>query len=209
MQRPSDWQSDGRSHRPHTPRQTQGAQASESSDSPASASSQSSASSQQPQQPQQSQQRAYGFARPYGPGSTLPWERRCYRNRHGRGQRQPMFGLRMPRYRTKSGIFDDLAVSYLRRMKQAWPQLMCNVECAVEDVPPSDPLEWEDRAVPLSRSFPARDGMPARIVLYSMPIQSRAHDRIDLEFLIRDEIVLQLANLNGLHPEDIDPDWGM
>ncbi|MGO5287789.1 metallopeptidase family protein [Pseudoscardovia suis] len=140
---------------------------------------------------------------------VAPWERKHYRNRHGRGQRQPMFGVRMPRYRTKSGAFDDLVASHIKRLRAAWPELFVNLQCAVEDVPPSDPLDWEEHKVPLSRAFPAGNGIPARIVLYSMPLQSRAASWSDLEFLVRDEIVFQLANLNGMHPEDIDPDWGM
>ena len=69
----------------------------------------------------------------------LPWESTVYRNRHGRGTRTPMFGTRLPRYRTRSGMFDDMLVAQIRRLNDAWPELVAPVQFAVEDVPPSDP----------------------------------------------------------------------
>ncbi|MDN6017840.1 MAG: hypothetical protein L0H91_05905, partial [Bifidobacterium mongoliense] len=68
-----------------------------------------------------------------------PWQTRVYRNRHGRGVRTPMFGSRLPRYRTRGGMFDDMVASQLRRLSQAWPDLVAPVQFAVEDVPPSQP----------------------------------------------------------------------
>ena len=117
----------------------------------------------------------------------MPWETPIYRNRHGRGTRTPMFGTRLPRYRTRSGMFDDM----------------------LEDVPPSDPAPWEDVPHLGSQSFPAGHGIPPRIVLYRMPLQSHARNRMDLQFAIRDEVVSRLAEIYGSRPEEIDPDWGM
>ena len=42
-----------------------------------------------------------------------PWNARIYRNRHGRGTRTPMFGTRLPRYRTRTGMFDDMVAALL------------------------------------------------------------------------------------------------
>ena len=55
----------------------------------------------------------------------------------------------------------------------------------------------------------AEHGIPPRVVLYRMPLQSHARSRMDLQFAIRDEVVLRLAELYGRRPEEIDPDWGM
>ena len=44
----------------------------------------------------------------------LPWESTVYRNRHGRGTRTPMFGTRLPRYRTRSGIVCGRGCSAIR-----------------------------------------------------------------------------------------------
>ncbi|MCI1983850.1 MAG: metallopeptidase family protein [Bifidobacteriaceae bacterium] len=145
---------------------------------------------------------------PDHPQQPLPWERPVYRDSHGRGLRQPLFGARIPRYRTKAGQFDGAVVAQLKRLHQAWPELVESIQCAVEDVPPSDPLPWEEHTVTRSRAFPAEHDQQARIVLYRRPIETLSRDTLDLQLLIRDELVARFADLSGKHPEDIDPDWG-
>ena len=140
---------------------------------------------------------------------TPPWTDKIYRNTHGRGCRRPMFGMRLPRYRTRSGMFDDMVAGNLKRLNGAWPELLQPVQFAVEDVPASDPSPWEDEPTCLSRSFPASHGIPARIVLYRMPMQMEARNRMELQMLIRDELVSRIAELYGRRPEEIDPDWGL
>lgn len=140
--------------------------------------------------------------------TPLPWERRTYRDSHGRGARQPLFGARVPHYRTKAGRFDSAVIAQLRRLHAAWPELIESVQCAVEDVPPSDPLPWEEQMVMRSRSFPSEHGQQARIVLYRRPLESLARDSFEIQFLIRDEIVARLADISGQRPEEIDPEWG-
>ena len=85
----------------------------------------------------------------------------------------------------------------IRRLNGAWPQLVKPVQFAVEDVPPSQPAPWEPEPSFASQCFPASHGIPARIVLYRMPIQSKSRSRMDLELAIRDEVVLRLAELYG------------
>lgn len=138
-----------------------------------------------------------------------PWDAPVYRNRHGRGVRTPMFGTRLPRYRTRSGMFDDMVAAQIRRLHGAWRELVEPVQFAVEDVPPSDPAPWEHRPSVCSQCFVAGHGIPARIVLYRLPLQSRCRNRKDVQFAIRDELVSRLAELYGKHPEDIDPQWNM
>ncbi|NEG89377.1 metallopeptidase family protein [Bifidobacterium aerophilum] len=138
-----------------------------------------------------------------------PWNAHVYRNRHGRGTRTPMFGTRLPRYRTRSGMFDDMVAAQIRRLNGAWPQLIKPVQFAVEDVPPSQPAPWEPEPNLNSQYFPAGHGTPARVVLYRMPIQTMARDRMDMQLIIRDELVGRIADLYGRRPEEIDPDWGL
>lgn len=123
--------------------------------------------------------------------------------------RTPMFGTRLPRYRTRSGAFDDMVAAQIRRLNGAWPQLVKPVQFAVEDVPPLQPAPWEPEPSFASQCFPASHGIPARIVLYRMPIQSKSRSRMDLELAIRDEVVLRLAELYGRRPDEIDPDWSL
>lgn len=139
--------------------------------------------------------------------TPLPWQEPTYRNLHGRGQRRPTFGTQLPRTRTKAGIFEALVKDQIKQLDDAWPQLVRPIQFAVEDIPPSDPLPWDEQPCPLSRAFPVNRGIPARIVLYRMPIQDKAHSRFELQFTIRDEIVQGLAELYGKQPEDIDPTW--
>lgn len=139
-----------------------------------------------------------------------PWDARVYRNRHGRGVRTPMFGTRLPRYRTRSGMFDDMVAAQIRRLNDAWPELIRPLQFAVEDVPPSDPAPWESPQDNMaSRCFAASHGIPARIVLYRLPIQSHVRTRMELQLAIRDELVDRVAELYGRRPEEIDPDWGL
>ncbi|MDD6373575.1 MAG: metallopeptidase family protein [Bifidobacteriaceae bacterium] len=135
-----------------------------------------------------------------------PWNRHRYRNLHGRGQRQPMFGVHLPYYRTTDGFFDDCVKSVLIFLSARIPD-HGDIEVAKEFVPPSDPFPWEDHMVPLSRSFPAKNGQKARIVLYQMPIMERVQDKHDIQRVVFREIVCQVAELKNLEPSDIYPGW--
>ena len=113
-------------------------------------------------------------AMPYGGNhASATLERTNLRNRHGRGTRTPMFGTRLPRYRTRTGMFDDMVAAQVRRLGQAWPELIRPLQFAVEDVRLrirrlADRAEYD---VPV---LPASHGIPARVVLYRMPLQTEA-----------------------------------
>ncbi|MBQ5505145.1 MAG: metallopeptidase family protein [Aeriscardovia sp.] len=130
-----------------------------------------------------------------------------YRNMHGRGQRRPVFGAWLPRYRTSAGIFDSIVLSQLRRLRNGWPDLVDAVQCAVEDVPPVNQPPWVPDQIRYSHFFPAKRDEAPRIVLYRRPLESMSRDHNDLQLLIREELVLCLSEMSGLHPEDIDPDY--
>ena len=123
--------------------------------------------------------------------------------------RAPMFGTRLPRYRTASAMFDSMVAGQIRRLNSAWSNLIKNVQFAVEDVPPSQPVLWEDNKRIMSQAFPASKGIPQRIVLYRLPLCTHVTSRAELQYAIRDEIVQRLAELYGRRPEEIDPDWGL
>src|SRR5699024_3314888 len=75
----------------------------------------------------------------------------------------------------------------------------------VEDVPPSDPAQWEEGGVPLGRYFPAQPGAPSRIAVYRRPIESRAHDDQELVFIVLNVILEQVAPLLARRPDEVDP----
>ena len=76
-------------------------------------------------------------------------------------------------------------------------------------LPPSDPTPWQTEPNMTSQCFPASHGIPARVVLYRMPLQTEAPTKLELQLAVRDELVARIAELYGRRPEEIDPDWGL
>jgi hypothetical protein len=95
----------------------------------------------------------------------------------------------------------------VERLERRWSAQLEGTEFAVEEVPPSQPAPWESGGVPLGRYFPADAGLPARIVVYRRPLETRAIDEADLADLIRDVLVEQVAHLLAKPPEDVDPSY--
>ena len=129
------------------------------------------------------------------------------RDRHGRGLRGPLLPSSLPAARTRAERFDDLVLDAVDLLERRWAQELAGVEFAVEDVPPSDPAPWEDDAVPLGRLFPADGTSPARVVVYRRPVETRA-DEEDLDDLVAEVVIQQVAHLLELPPDDVDPRYG-
>jgi predicted Zn-dependent protease with MMP-like domain len=113
---------------------------------------------------------------------------------------------------TRSQQFDELVLDAASRMEQHAGNALGGLEFAVEDVPPSDPAAWESSDVPLGRLFAAQGKVPARIVVYRRPVETRTSDPRELAALVNDIIVEQVASLLGVDPRDLDsgyePDGG-
>ncbi|MBD8080197.1 metallopeptidase family protein [Cellulosimicrobium arenosum] len=139
------------------------------------------------------------------PGVSVPPPRR--RDRRGRGMRGPLLPPTAPANRSRSEQFDDVVVDAIELVERSWAKQLRGTEFAVEDVPPSDPAPWEDGGVPLGRCFPADSGRPARIVVYRHPVEARSFDADDLQDLVRDVVVEQVAHLLARSPEEIDPHY--
>lgn len=129
------------------------------------------------------------------------------RDRHGRGLRGLMYPPVHPAYRTRRERFDECVVHYVDVLRTHWERHLQGMEFAVEDVPPSDPSPWEAHGVPMGRFFTGGRGQATRIVVYRRPIEARAEDADDVEQLIRDVIVEQVAYVLGRNPSDIDPNY--
>jgi len=67
--------------------------------------------------------------------------------------------------------------------------------------------EIESAGVPLARLLPAGRGQPPRIVIYRRPLELRAVDREDLEDLVHDVVVEEVARFLGLDPGTVDPGY--
>jgi Zincin-like metallopeptidase len=126
--------------------------------------------------------------------------RRKSRDRRGRGLRGPLAPPEVPLTLTRSEQFDELVLDSVERLERRWPQL-AGVEFAVEEVPPPGA---EADPVPLGRVVRAGQNEPARIVVYRRPLEVRA-SRADLNLLVHEIVVEQVADLLGLDPETVDP----
>ncbi len=125
----------------------------------------------------------------------------------------------LPLSRTRSQQFDDRVLDAVEHLEQRWAKELDGVEFAVEEVPAVednttatgayDEEILEDGSVPLARLIPGHraDGQsyPPRIVLYRRPLEARAVDQLDLDDLVHDVVIEQVANLLGMHPDDVDP----
>lgn len=125
------------------------------------------------------------------------------RDRHERRYRGPLAWPATPSMRSRSAAFDDAVLRAVEVCESRWSVSVADIEIGVEEVPPSDPSSWED-SVPLGRAFPADGRHRARMVLYRLPIQTRAHDRVEREALIEHVVRTQLAGLLGRPLDDED-----
>lgn len=150
------------------------------------------------------------FAGPDPGAGARPGSRR---DRHGRGMRGPLAvggplapdGV--PVARTRSQRFDDLVLDAVEELERRYAKELSGVEFAVEDVP--DPTTGPDEEdVPLGVLVEPGPNRPARIVIYRRPIELRTVGSSELSALVHDVVVEQVAELLGVDPEQIDPEYG-
>ncbi|QPK93792.1 metallopeptidase family protein [Actinomyces sp. zg-332] len=127
-----------------------------------------------------------------------------YKDKHGRGLRGLLISPNVPAYNSKQELFESLIILTSLKAQQKWPQT-ANIEFCTQNVPPSDPAPWETKDAILGRTFDQdlKHNLPARIVLYRLPIQSRAKTRKELKTLIEDIICQQLAYILNIEPEEV------
>jgi predicted Zn-dependent protease with MMP-like domain len=132
------------------------------------------------------------------------------RDRRGRGLRGPLAPPDSPLSLTRAEQFDEMVLDGVEDLEDAWAEALDGVDIAVEDVPPAgggDGPEGPLHPLPLGRTFPATAGAPARIVVYRRPVEVRAAGRRARAALVHDVLVELLAELLGLEPETVDPDY--
>jgi predicted Zn-dependent protease with MMP-like domain len=102
--------------------------------------------------------------------------------------------------------FDEMVVAAVERLDQRWQEQLTKVEFAVEDVPSLD--DWDRDWVPLARAFAGSGALPARVVVFRRPVETRGVDRGKLRLLVSDVVIEQVAELFGVEPEEVDPAYG-
>lgn len=123
------------------------------------------------------------------------------RDRRGRGLRGPLAWPRVPAMRSRADRFDDLVLDAVQVIEQRLGRELHDLEIAVEDVPPADPAPWES-GIALARLFPVEGSLPARVVIYRRPVESRALDD-EVGTLVHEILAEQVATMHGLDPEDL------
>lgn len=134
------------------------------------------------------------------------------RDRRGRGMRGPAF---MPGELARHGVparrrpyerFDAIALGVMNELWDRFPEALAPVQLGVEEVPML-PEAWSTEAVPLASFANAQGDQPARVILLRKPIEHRARNRDDLEALIFTVLVEQIAEVLGIDPEEVHPEY--
>lgn len=102
---------------------------------------------------------------------------------------------------SRSARFDDLVLDAVQLIERRLGRELAGLEVAVEEVPPTDPAPWES-GIALGRLFPAEGTLPARVVVYRRPVESRAHGE-ELSALVHEVLAEQVASMLGMDPEDL------
>ncbi|EID17663.1 metallopeptidase family protein [Mycolicibacterium phlei] len=134
--------------------------------------------------------------------------------------RGPLLPPTVPGWRTRAEKFDMAVLEAYEPIERRWQDRLRALDVAVDEVPrmtPKDPdsVQWPpevvaDGPVALARLIPAGvdvRGNPtrARIVLFRKPIERRAKDPIELEELLHEILVAEVATYLGVEPSVIDP----
>ncbi|WRS30215.1 metallopeptidase family protein [Actinomycetaceae bacterium MB13-C1-2] len=134
-------------------------------------------------------------------GTTPPPTR--YRDRRGRGLRGPLLHPALPGWLTRREQFIELVQQVMGEFREKVPEAW-TIEFGVEEVPPSDPADWEGHETTLSRSFPRdrRRGLRPRVVLYRLPIiRCNASDQVIPA--VYSLLAARTAELLDISPDDL------
>ncbi len=146
-------------------------------------------------------------------GAPAPLARRsarARRDRHGRGIRGPLLPASVPLTRTRGDSFDEVVLDAAARLRTHLPERAPELQFSVEDIPPPSVTDalLPGEPVPLGSAIPADGDRPARVVVYRRTVELRVGSGPDTAELVYDVVVEQAADLLGLPPEEIDPEFG-
>jgi Zincin-like metallopeptidase len=102
--------------------------------------------------------------------------------------------------------FDALVLRAVADLETWWPAELADVEFGVEEVPWVDD-DWRPEQVPVATLVRRSNKQPARIVVYRLPIRTRALREAGPALerdLVYAALIHQVAELLGRAPEEID-----
>lgn len=138
--------------------------------------------------------------------ATLLWREpkpQGRRDRHGRGPRGPLLFPALPAWKTRRELFHSEVERALGELALVEPEV-ASIEFGVQDVPPSDPADWENHDVVLARVFPRdrKRGLTDRIVLYRRPLVGRTTPQT-LPGAIRLVLAHKISEVLAVSPADL------
>ncbi len=135
-------------------------------------------------------------------------------------RRGPLIPAEVPRWRSRSELFDQAVLDAYAPIAEKWRSRLTHLDIAVDMVPrmrirPHTIFPEEiiaDGQVPLARLIPAgvdRAGKPTRpcIVVFRRAIEKRANDAEELSQLLSSLMTQLVAVYLSVFPTDIDPDF--
>lgn len=151
--------------------------------------------------------------------SILP-HRLHTRDTRGRGVRGALVPAALPRYRSRSDLFDRAVLRAYAPIQRRFPDELANLDIAIDMIPrmrlrtdltmlPDDIAS--DGSVPLGRVISAgvnRQGLPtrSRVVLFRKPIEHRCSTVEETEDLLHRVLVALVASYLTVPPSFIDED---
>jgi hypothetical protein len=114
--------------------------------------------------------------------------------------------MKVPAQRTPGQRFDEIALAMMQDLWQRFPDQLGHVQLGVEEVTLL-PDSWSPDSVPLASYVEASGTNPARLVLLRRPIEHRVERPGDLEALVLTVLVEQVAEILGISPDDVHPDY--
>mgnify|MGYP006915348463 CR=1 FL=1 len=126
-----------------------------------------------------------------------------HQNRHGRGDRGTLLFPALPAWRTRREQFYELVQEALDHFVFRCPEV-ATIEFGIEEVPPSDPAEWESHDQVLARAFPRdrRRGLADRVVIYRLPVVQRA-GRGQVAAAVYTLLAQRISELLEITPEEL------
>jgi hypothetical protein len=146
------------------------------------------------------------------------------RDRHGRGIRGPLGPAHLPIIRSRASVFgswvidavdfvdDRLAEIELQTGVTGLVDAFDAVDIVIDDVPPAEnlhdrPAAGEDDVIPLGRIEPIAGRRPARLIVHRRTVEQRGLDKPAREQVVREVVVRLAAELLGLEPGSLDPQY--